>query len=38
MTKYGYARISTTSQSRKEQIHQLLENDVEKEHLFLENL
>ncbi|HBH5990289.1 TPA: recombinase family protein, partial [Enterococcus faecium] len=26
MTKYGYARVSTASQSTKEQIQQLLEN------------
>lgn len=38
MTKYGYARISTTSQSTKEQIKQLLENDVEKKNIFSENL
>lgn len=36
MTKYGYARISTTSQSTKEQIQQLLENDVEKKNIFSE--
>ncbi|OTO01319.1 resolvase [Enterococcus sp. 5B3_DIV0040] len=30
MTKYGYARVSTASQSTKEQIQQLLENGVEK--------
>ncbi|WP_312188111.1 recombinase family protein [Enterococcus sp.] len=36
MTKYGYARISTTSQSTKEQIQQLLENDVKKKNIFSE--
>ena len=32
MTKYGYARVSTASQSTKEQIQQLLENGVEEEY------
>lgn len=34
MTKYGYARVSTASQSTKEQIQQLLENGVEKKNIF----
>lgn len=38
MTKYGYARVSTASQSTKEQIQQLLENGVEKKNIFSENL
>ncbi len=37
MTKYGYARVSTASQSTKEQIQQLLENGVEKKNIFSEN-
>ena len=36
MTKYGYARVSTASQSTKEQIQQLLENGVEKKNIFSE--
>lgn len=36
MTKYGYARVSTTSQSTKEQIQQLLENGVDKKNIFSE--
>lgn len=35
MTKYGYARVSTASQSTKEQIQQLLENGVEKKNILL---
>ena len=38
MTKYGYARVSTASQSTKEQIQQLLENGVEKKNIFSKNL
>ena len=38
MTKYGYARVSTASQSTKEQIQQLLENGVEKKNIFPKNL
>ena len=38
MTKYGYARVSTASQSTKEQIQQLLENGVEKKNIFQKNL
>ncbi|MBW9325009.1 recombinase family protein [Enterococcus casseliflavus] len=34
MTKYGYARVSTTSQSVKEQVQQLLENGVDKKNIF----
>ncbi|EJF47961.1 resolvase [Enterococcus sp. C1] len=36
MTKYGYARVSTASQSTKEQIQQLLDNGVEKKNIFSE--
>lgn len=36
MTKYGYARVSTASQSTKEQLRQLLENGVEKKNIFSE--
>lgn len=38
MTKYGYARIVTASQSAKEQIRQLLENGVEKKNIFRKDL
>lgn len=37
MTKYGYARVSTASQSTKEQIQQLIEHGVSKKHIFSEN-
>ncbi|MFZ4845528.1 recombinase family protein [Enterococcus casseliflavus] len=36
MTKYGYARVSTASQSTKEQIQQLIENGVVKKNIFSE--
>lgn len=36
MPKYGYARVSTSSQSTKEQIQQLFENGVEKTNIFSE--
>lgn len=36
MTKYGYARVSTASQSTKEQIQQLIENGVDKKNIFSE--
>lgn len=36
MTKYGYARVSTASQSTKEQVRHLLENGVEKKNIFSE--
>ncbi|MGM0169771.1 hypothetical protein IGI39_004783 [Enterococcus sp. AZ135] len=35
--QYGYARVSTLSQSTKEQIQQLLEYGVQKKHIFSEN-
>lgn len=36
MTKYGYARVSTASQSTKEQVQQLMEHGVLPKHIFSE--
>ena len=36
MTKYGYARVSTASQSTKEQVQQLTEHGVSPKHIFSE--
>lgn len=37
MTRYGYARVSTASQSTKEQIQQLIDSGIEKKNIFSEH-